>query len=60
MLKIRLVMMERWVVEMELCVGCGLDRGGVIRHLCLECRLLEGEVPLPPMDWLYDNHDEEE
>jgi hypothetical protein len=51
--------MGMWGVEMELCVGCGLDRGGVIRHLCLECRLLEGEVPLPPMDWLYDNHEEE-
>ncbi len=37
---------------MELCVGCGIDRGSVIRHL-------EEEAPLPPIDWLY-NYEEEE
>jgi hypothetical protein len=58
MLKIKLATMERWGVNL-LCIGCGLDKG-VKRHLCLDCRLLEEEAPLPPMDWLYDNHEEEE
>lgn len=50
--------MEMWVVNL-LCIGCGLDNG-VKRHLCLDCRLLEQEAPLPPMDWLYSNEEEEE